>query len=108
MILAESKLMKKHNVDGKHYIKLWLVYVVNYEQQELIKIKSSLKKYFFSYFAADLRVERIGRGDIEYRRQLLQPFCRVSAWRHGLDRVGYDQRDGTQFVTDVLLHRGKM
>lgn len=39
--------MKKHNVDGKHYIKLWLVYMVNYEQQELIKIKSSLKNSSF-------------------------------------------------------------
>lgn len=41
--------MKQHNVDGKHYIKLWLVYVVNYEQQELIKIKSSLKILLFLF-----------------------------------------------------------
>lgn len=49
MVLAESKLMKKHNVDGKHYIKLWLVYVVNYEQRELIKIKSSLEILLFLF-----------------------------------------------------------
>lgn len=48
-------------------------------------------------------MQRVRWGDIQDRRQLLQLLGRVPAWGHRLDSVGYRQRDGTQFVADILL-----
>lgn len=74
-------------------------------QQELIKMKLIHKN---TCSPADLRVQRVRRGDVQDRRQLLQPFGRVSAWWDGLDAVSDQQGDRTQFVADVLLHRAKV
>lgn len=78
-----------------------LIYMVICRQVEPVKINPGHK----SLFVTDLRVQRVWGGNIQDRRQLLQPLGpRVSAWWHRLDSVGYRQWDGPQFVENVFLH----